>query len=202
MLKLLTNEAPVSLVAGDVLRFLGALNLGCVVVALAGAFQTTAVARATISQKPARMRSSQFINEIVVRKGRCPPTEKLVLTPPRTGLSYSRFSAASTPTWRAPGWACTWLIGCCAPTAATSKWTARQGLAPCFVRTWGRLRSHRFFYSWGPANEGRSARPRAKNLIADARTRPRPRPRKKPPRAGPRPPLAVPAGRPGSASRR
>ena len=48
VLRLLTNEVPVSPVARDVLRFLGALNLGYVVVAGAGALQATAVAGASL----------------------------------------------------------------------------------------------------------------------------------------------------------
>lgn len=44
VLRSLTNEAPVSPIAADVLRFLGALNMGYAVVAGAGACQATPAA--------------------------------------------------------------------------------------------------------------------------------------------------------------
>ena len=48
VLRSLTNEAPVSPIAGDVLRFLGALNIGYAAVAAAGAGHATPAAGASL----------------------------------------------------------------------------------------------------------------------------------------------------------
>lgn len=48
MLERLTDEVPVSPIAIDVLRFLGALNVGYVVVAVAGAWPATPAAGASV----------------------------------------------------------------------------------------------------------------------------------------------------------